>query len=160
MRLYWDSHALFLLGTSPDVLRLLQESAAAGHTLITSPWAVATACSNLHLERQVDINQWKDRLQQFQVVEDHTSDPTLDLPRLLAPLMTAALRAQADRFITGNAAIRDRFPGGLCRGLKVLTLGDWLREFHAIATISPSDPARPGIVEFSVPFTPKKKLRK
>jgi hypothetical protein len=102
MRLYWDSHALFLLGTSPEALRLLQESAAAGHMLMTSPWAVATARSNLHLKRQVDINQWKDRLQQFQVVEDHTSDPTLDLPRLLAPLMTAALRAQADRFITGK----------------------------------------------------------
>lgn len=160
MRLYWDSHALFLLGVSPDACRLMRETAEAGHKLLTSPWAVATARSNLHLERQVDINQWKDRLQEFQVVEDHTSDPTLDLPRLLAPLVTAALRAQADRFITGNAAIRDRFTGGSCRGLKILTLGDWLSEFHVIAAIQPADPARPGIVEFSVPFTPKRKSKK
>lgn len=93
------------------------------------------------------------------MVEDHTSDPTLDLPRLLAPLMTAALRAQAVRFITGNAATRDRFAGGACRGLKILTLGDWLSELHTIPAISPSDPTRPGIVEFSVTYTPKKLKR-
>lgn len=62
MRLYWDSHALFLLGVSPDACRLMRETAAAGHKLLTSPCAVATARSNLQLERQVDINQWKDHL--------------------------------------------------------------------------------------------------
>ncbi|MGC9452729.1 MAG: hypothetical protein ACP5I4_14920 [Oceanipulchritudo sp.] len=70
-----------MLGISPDACRLLEESAAAGHKLLTSPWAVATARSNLAREPQADIGVWTQRLQGFQLAEDHTHDPTLELPR-------------------------------------------------------------------------------
>ena len=53
----------------------------------------ATARSNLAREQQVDIGAWTQRLQGFQLAEDHTHDPTLELPRQLLPLMTAALSA-------------------------------------------------------------------
>jgi hypothetical protein len=148
-----------MIGISPDACRLLEEPAAAGHKLLTSPWAVATARSNLAREPQVDIGAWTQRLQGFQLAEDHTHDPTLELPRQLLPLMTAALSAQADRFLTGDAGTRSLFPDGKFRSLKVLTLGEWLSELHTIPAISPSDPARPGIVEFSVAYTPRKLKR-
>lgn len=70
----------------------------------------ATARSNLAREPQVDIGAWTQRLQGFQLAEDHTHDPTLELPRQLLPLMTAALSAQADRFLTGDAGTRSQFP--------------------------------------------------
>ena len=48
-----------VIGISPDACRLLDESAAAGHKLLTSPWAVATARSNLEREPQADQHCWR-----------------------------------------------------------------------------------------------------
>ena len=79
MRLYWDSHALFLLGTSASATRLLEESSSQGHRSLTSSWAIATARENLKREEGVDISHWDASLERIQQVEDHTPDPTLDL---------------------------------------------------------------------------------
>jgi hypothetical protein len=58
MRLYWDSHALFLLGTSPSATRLPEESASQGHRLLTSSWAVATARENLKRRGGIAREAW------------------------------------------------------------------------------------------------------
>lgn len=159
MRLYWDSHALFLLGTSPSATRLLEESASHGHRLLTSSWAIATARENLKREEIVDISRWEASLKIFLQVEDHTPDPTLGLPRLFSHLMTAAIDAKADRFLTGDPAVRDLFPEYRFRGILIMTLGDWMRELHNIATVVPQDPERNSTVQIQTYFHPKKMRR-
>jgi len=159
MRLYWDSHALFLLGTSLSATRLLGESASQGHRLLTSSWAISTPRENLKREEYANIPRWEASLERFQQVEDHSPDPTLDLPRLFSHLMTAAIDAKADRFLSGDPAVRDLFPEYRFRGIRIMTLGEWMRELHNIATVVPQDPERNSTVQIQTFFQPKKKRR-
>ena len=131
MRLFLDANVLFAAAHSPAG-RSRALFALAGRelcTLVTSPHAIEEARRNVNLKSPAEASSLDDLLESVERVAE--ADPRLvawaadqGLPPGDAPILAAAVAAEADALVTGDRSHFGRLFGRRVGGVEVLSLAE------------------------------------
>ena len=132
MRLFLDANVIFSAALTPaGRARALFELAALGElSLLASPHAVQEAERNIRLKHADRLGELRSLMRQLVVTSEATPLlvrwADLQLPPGDAPILAAAVHANADMLVTGDRSHFGHLFGKTARGVEVVSLADAL----------------------------------